>query len=296
MDKLGGMEVFVAAVECGSLSAAARTLGRSLTAVSRQLAALEASLGAPLLVRTTRHLAMTEGGRVFYERAKQILGEIGEAELALSAETAVPSGRLHVSAPTLLGRARLAPLLPVFLARHPLVAIDLSLIDRNPRLAEEGIDVALRIGPLDDSSLIARKLGSIELVVCAAPDYLAQRGEPQRPGDLADHDCLVFGDAGSTAQWHFQTAAGRRSVTVPALLRANDLDAVVAAALGGAGLVRAPSWQIAHHVVAGRLQPVLTPYQRPSTPLHALFLPVRLASPRVRAFADFLVEQWGDPR
>ncbi len=296
MDKLGAMAVFVKVVEAGSLSAASRVLGLSLTTVSRQLAALENALGAPLLVRTTRHLAMTEDGRAYYERAKHILSEIDEAERALSAQKTVPLGRLHVSAPTLLGRLRLAPLLPVFLARHPLVSVDLTLADRNVRLAEEGIDVALRVGPLDDSSLMARKLGDIQLVVCASPDYLERRGEPRTPDDLSEHDCLVFSEVPGAGQWRFQTEAGRKTVQVPARICANNLDAVVAAALGGAGLVRAPSWQIAGHVASGRLRIVLEQYQRPSTPLHALFLHTRLRSPKVRAFVDFLAKQWSQDK
>src|ERR1700688_1596718 len=182
---------------CGSSvlsSATGRQLGLSLTSVNSQLMALEEVLGTTLVERTTRHLSLTESGRLYYERAKQILGEVAEMEPGLTTQTGVASGRLHVSAPSLLGRLRLAPMLPGFLAEQTQVSVDLMLVDRPVRLAEEGIDVALRIGPLEDSGLIVRKLDDIQLFVCAAPDYLRRRGEPATPDDLVEQDCLTFGD------------------------------------------------------------------------------------------------------
>ena len=176
MDKFAAMRVFVKIADAGNLSAAGRQLGLSLTSVSRQLMALEEVLGTTLVERTTRHLSLTESGRLYYERAKQILEEVAEMERGLTMQTGLASGRLHVSAPSLLGRLRLAPMLPGFLAEQTRVSIDLMLVDRPVRLAEEGIDVALRIGPLEDSGLIVRKLDDIQLVVCAAPDYLRRRG------------------------------------------------------------------------------------------------------------------------
>src|ERR1700760_599832 len=194
MDKFAAMRVFVRIADAGNLSAAGRQLGLSLTSVSRQLMALEEVLGTTLVERTTRHLSLTESGQLYYERARQILEEGAEAERGLTAQRGIASGRLHVSAPSLLGRLRLAPMLPGYLAEQTQVSIDLMLVDRPVRLAEEGIDVALRIGPLEDSGLIARKLGDIQLVVCAAPEYLRRRGEPATPGGFAEHECLVFGD------------------------------------------------------------------------------------------------------
>jgi len=292
MDKLQAMAIFVKVVEAGSLSAAARSLGLSLTAVSRQLAALEDALETVLVVRTTRHRRVTEPGRVYYERTKRILGEIGEAELALSAQKAVPSGRLLVSAPTLLGSLRLAPLLPAFLAQYQGIGIDLILTDRGVNLAEDAIDVALRIGPLEDSSLIARKLDNIQMVVCASPAYLEQRGEPFLPQDLSGHDCLTFSANPGDIEWRFETLGGTQAVELRGRLCTNNLDAAVKAAAEGAGIVRAPSWQVADYVTSGRLRIVLAQYQRPATPLHALFLPGRLPSPRIRAFIDYLAAHW----
>jgi len=296
MDKLAAMRVFVKIADAGNLSAAGRQLGQSLTSVSRQLMALEEFLGTTLVERTTRHLSLTESGLLYYERAKQILEEVAEAERGLTAQRGVASGRLHVSAPSLLGRLRLAPMLPGFLAEQTQVSIDLMLVDRPVRLAEEGIDVALRVGPLEDSGLIVRKLDDIQIVVCAAPDYLRRRGEPARPDDLVEHDCLAFGDVPGAAEWSFQDGTVRRSLRIPTRLCANDFAALVSGALAGAGLVRVPSWQIAHYLADGRLRIVLGAYQRPSTPLSILTLRNRLLLPKVRAFVDFLQQHWMHPR
>jgi DNA-binding transcriptional LysR family regulator len=296
MDKFGAMRVFVRIADAGSLSAAGRQLGLSLTSVSRQLMALEEALGTTLVERTTRHLSLTESGRLYYERAKQILDEVAEMERGLTMQTGVASGRLHVSSPSLLGRLRLAPMLPGYLAEQTRVSVDLMLADRPVRLAEEGIDVALRIGPLEDSGLIVRKLDDIKRVICAAPDYLHRRGEPARPDDLVDKDCLAFGDVPGVAEWSFQDGAVRRSLRIPTRLCANDFDTLVSAALAGAGLVRVPSWQVAHYLADGQLKIVLESYQRPPTPLSILTLRNRLLLPKVRAFVDFLQQHWRRPR
>jgi len=166
------------------------------------------------------------------------------------------------------------------------------LADRPVRLAEEGIDVAFRIGPLEDSGLIVHKLDDIQLVVCAAPDYLRRRGEPATPDDLVEQDCLAFGDVPGVAEWSFQEGAVRRSLRIPTRLCANDFDTLVSAALAGAGLVRVPSWQVAHCLADGRLRIVLEAYQRPPTPLSILTLRNRLLLPKVRAFVDFLQQHW----
>jgi len=296
MDKFAAMRVFVKIADAGNLSAAGRQLGLSLTSVSRQLMALEAVLGTTLVERTTRHLSLTESGRLYYERAQQILEEVAEMERGLTMQTGVASGRLHVSAPSLLGRLRLAPMLPSFLVEQTRVSVDLMLVDRPVRLAEEGIDVALRIGPLEDSGLIVRKLDDIQLVVCAAPDYLRWRGEPATPDDLVEQDCLAFGDVPGVAEWSFQDGAVRRSLRIPTRLCANDFDTLVSAAVAGAGLVRVPSWQVAHCLADGRLRIVLETYQRPPTPLSILTLRTRLLLPKVRAFVDFLQQYWMRPR
>jgi DNA-binding transcriptional LysR family regulator len=186
-------------------------------------------------------------------------------------------------------------MLPGFLAQQAQVSIDLLLVDRAVRLSEEGIDVALRVGPLEDSGLIVRKLDDIELVVCATPDYLRRRGEPATPDDLVEQDCLGFGDISGVAEWSFQEGAARRTMRVPARLCANDFDTLVGAALAGAGLVRVPSWLVAHYLSDGQLRIVLKDYQRPATPLSILSLRNRLLLAKVRAFADYLQQHWTHP-
>ena len=235
MDRVAAMTTFVKVVEVGSLSAAARSLEMSLPSVSRQLDGLEEHLGTRLLVRTTRHLTLTEGGRTYYEQAKRILAAIEEAEITLSAHHATPSGRLIVSAPVLLGRLHLAPILPEFLALYPKLTVDLLLLDRIVNLVEEGIDVAIQPGPLEDSTLISRKLGAFRRVVCAAPSYLQRRGEPMQPQDLENHDCVVFTLLDSAREWRFRTESGDIKVPVSGRLRTNNHDATVIAAVGGAG-------------------------------------------------------------
>ena len=295
MDKFAAMRVFTIIADAGSLSSAGRRLGLSLTSVSRRLMALEQNLGTTLIERTTRHLALTESGVLYYERAKQILEEVAEAERGLTAQLGAATGRLHVSAPTLLGRLRLAPILPLFLAEQARVSVDLMLVDRPVRLAEEAVDVALRIGPLEDSGLIVRKLDVIQLVVCAAPAYLRRRGVPAQPDDLAEHDCLAFGDVPGIAEWSFQDGGVRKPLRIPTRLCANDFDTLLRAALAGAGLIRVPSWQVASSLADGRLRTVLEAYQRPPAPLSILTLRNRLLLPKVRAFVDFLGQHWLHP-
>jgi DNA-binding transcriptional LysR family regulator len=292
VDRFDAMTVFARVVEAGSLSAAARSIPMSLTSVSRHLAALEQRLGTQLLRRTTRHLSLTDEGRLVYDRAKTILSELQEMEMTLSANRREPSGRLRVSAPVLIGRLLIAPQLPAFLARHPLVDIDLLLIDRAVNLVEEDIAVAVRVGRLPDSSLVARKLGEVRMVVCAAPNYIARRGRPTTPADLRQHDCLVFSDTPGPIEWHFQSPKGRISVKVRGRLCANNLDALVSAAISGAGIARVPSWQVSADMSAGRLEPLLTHCERPAAPVHAVFQHSKMSSAKIRAFINYLVAQW----
>ncbi|WP_375777950.1 LysR family transcriptional regulator [Bradyrhizobium sp. ma5] len=294
MDQLAAMAAFVRAVETGSLSAAARSLPSSLTSVSRQISALEERFGTRLLLRTTRQLALTDDGRIFYERAKSVLGEVREIEAALARDPHQPSGRIRVSSPSLIGRLVIAPLLVEFLRRYPALSVDLLLIDRAVDMVEEDIHLAIRIGRLRDSQLIARKLTDLQMIVCASPDYLAKRGEPRTPGELSAHDCLVFSDSPGSAEWRFAdgTKTGRK-FRISGRLWMNSLEALVAAAREGAGIVRVPSWQVQTDLADGRLQRLLIDHEPAPTPLHLMLQPSRLASPKIRAFVDFLVEQWG---
>jgi DNA-binding transcriptional LysR family regulator len=301
MDQVAAMATFVRVVDSGSLSGAARSIPASLTSVSRQIAALEAHYGAQLIIRTTRRLSLTDAGRLFYERAKALLGEIKDLEQSLSSSHGKPSGRLRVSAPTLIGRQLIAPLLAEFLRRHPALSVDLLLVDRAVDMIEEDIHVALRVGRLPDSQLIIRKLADLTMIVCTSPDYLTRRGTPQTPADLAQHDCLLFSDTPGAAEWRFNASSkvsGKNSSKTDCKIRLsgrlwiNSLDALVSAAKDGAGIVRVPSWQVAHDLATNHLQRILTAYELPAIPVHLVFPPSRLGSPKTRIFADYLVGCW----
>lgn len=292
MDQFAALATFVRVVDAGSLSGAARSLPSSLTAVSRQISALERHFGTKLLHRTTRRLALTDDGRMLYERAKAILGEFRQVEAALTGDHE-PSGRLRIAAPTLIGRLLLAPVLAEFLRRYPAVSIDLQLVDRSVDMIEEDIHLALRIGHLPDSDLVARKLGDIQMIVCASPFYLERRGVPQTPAELSAHDCLAFSEIPGAAEWRFrQNAKSKWKIPISPRLWANSLDALVVAAKEGSGLVRVPSWQVMDEINAGNLRRVLQGYEPPAAPLHLLSQPSRLASPKTRVFADYLTAQW----
>ena len=293
MDQLAAMATFIRAVDTGSLSAAARSLPSSLTVVSRQISALEQHFGTRLLVRTTRQLALTDDGRMLYERAKSILGEVKEIEEALAGSRREPSGRLRVSAPTLMGRLLIAPLLGDFLRACPSLSVDVLLVDRNVNLIEEDIHLALRVGRITDSQLVTRKLAEVQMIHCASPGYLARRGEPQSPSDLPQHDCLVFSDAPGAATWRFGRAArGGSRIRIAGRLWVNSLDALATAAENGAGIARVPSWQVERQLADGRLRRLLREHEPAPAPLHALYQPSRLGSAKIRAFIDFLVERW----
>jgi len=293
MDLVSAMATFVRAVDAGSLSAAARSLPSSLTSVSRQISALEEHFRTRLLLRTTRRLALTDEGRILYERAKAVLGEVKEIEAALTRDRHQPSGRIRVASPSLMGRLLIAPLLAEFLRRYPALSVDLLLVDRAVDMVEEDIHLAIRIGRLRDSQLVARKLADLRMIVCASPDYLARRGTPRAPADLVHHDCLVFSDAPGSAEWRFaDNGKAGRKIRISGRLWMNSLDALAAAAKEGAGIVRVPSWQVEADLAAGRLVRLLTDYEPAPVPLHVMFQPSRLASPKIRAFADYLVERW----
>ncbi len=292
MDYVRAVTVFLRTAETGSLTAAARKLGVSLASVSRELAALEAHLGCSLFVRSTRSLALTEHGELFRQRARKIIDDIAEAELALRPATLEASGHIRVAAPALLGRHLLVPILPAFLKAHPKVQVDLTLSDRALNLIEDGIDVGLHIGSLGDSALRDHRLGDIRIVTCAAPGYLRRHGSPETPHQLRQHDCLVFAVDPNDLTWRYLFGANAKTaVRVNVRFRANALEAVVTAALAGVGIVRAPLWYVADHVKAGRLTLVLEKYERPASVVHALFPAPRARVPAVRAFIDMLASQ-----
>lgn len=283
------MKLFVATAECQSLAAAARKLGLSSASVSRGLSEIETRLGSQLVERTTRALALTEQGRLFYSEAKRILADVEAVENSLASQRRAPKGRLTVATPSLIGRFWLGSLVAQFLTAYPDLDLNVLLLDRPVHLIEEDIDAALHIGGLKDSDLIAHKLGDIRMIVCAAPSYIAQNGMPEQPDDLAQHRCLVFADVAAAPEWRFRAPNGRNiAIMPPARLTTNALDLAVQAALDGCGLVRAPSWQIAAALKRGALVPVLESYERPPAPLHLVFTKARSHLPKLRVFCDFL--------
>lgn len=242
MDRLTSMAVFVKAAESGSFAAAALAFGISSQMAGRHVSALEARVGAPLLARTTRRQSLTEIGQLFYERCKALLADAEAAESVALDYSATPRGRLRVTAPVTFGTCSLAPMIARYLRRHPEVEVDLTLTDRFVDLVDEGYEVAIRLGALADSTMIATPLMPYRLVACASPAYLAERGEPKTPAALAEHDCLGFAFTSLPPynEWVFGSAQGKHSVQVSGRLQANDMKALLAAALDGLGIVLAP--------------------------------------------------------
>ena len=294
MDRLDAMEAFVRVTEVGSFSGAAARLGVSKSVISRQVSALEAKLGARLFHRTTRSLSLTEVGQAYFERCARILSDIEEADGSVSALQATPRGRLRINAPMSFALHHLAPLIPLFLERFPEVDADMEMNDRYVNLIEEGFDVAVRIGRLEDSSLIARQLAPSRLALCASPDYLRRHGRPETPDDLAAHCCLTYSARTLASEWHFQDARGNRwTVEVKGRLRANNGDMLRDAALAGLGLVRLPTFLCGRDLQAGRLVSLLNEYIPQDMAIHAVYPHNRHLSPKVRAFVDFLAGEFG---
>jgi DNA-binding transcriptional LysR family regulator len=282
------MQTFVRAVDCGSLSAAARALGKSLAAVSRTVTQLEERLGVRLLHRSTRKLTLTEAGASFYDSAKRILAEIEEAELSVGGRTAAPHGTLTVTAPLLFGRLHVAPVVVEMLEEHRDVTAELMLVDRNVSLVEEGIDVAVRIGKLDDSALVARLLGEVPRVVCASPAYLCRHGTPKAPDELREHECLRFSGLTPGREWTFIRDGKEVRIAVGGRFNCNVGEPVIDAARAGVGMLMALGYQVAEDLAAGRLVRVLEAFQTPPLPVNAVYHSPRLMAMRVRVFLDLL--------
>jgi len=282
------MQTYVRAVEGGSLSAAARELGRSLAAVSRTISELESRLGVRLLHRSTRRLAPTEAGLAYHDAARRILADVEETETGIGAERTAPRGLLTVTAPLMFGRLHVAPVLTGFLADNAGVTAQLTLTDRNVNLVEEGIDVAVRIGRLIDSSLVARPLGEIAQVVCASPAYLQRRGTPATPDALKAHACIRVMNLGAAREWSFRRDGRDVRVAVGGQFTCNVVDPAIDDAIAGHGIVRALSYQVAPALASGELVRVLRAYEPPPVPVSALYLSPRLLAARVRGFLEAL--------
>jgi DNA-binding transcriptional LysR family regulator len=295
MDRLAAMTAYVQVVETGSFVRAAEKLGASTSSTSRVIADLEAHLGARLLNRTTRKLSLTETGQAYYERCVQLLADIGEAEAAAGAAAAVPTGKLKLTCPYNLLAQPIGPALAEFNRRHPQVAFDVTVADRVIDLVDEGFDLAVRIGAPGGEQLVARRLGSTQLVVCAAPSYLAQHGEPAAPADLAAHHVLTYAYVATPNQWRFVDGDGRdHDVRVSGPLHANSGELLVAAAVAGMGVVFEPDFVVGPHLARGALLRLLPEFSGPRLDVWAVYPSRRHLSAKVRAFVAYLTEVFAD--
>jgi DNA-binding transcriptional LysR family regulator len=297
MDRFEDLQAFVAVVESGSFTAAADRLDTAKSAISRRIAALEERLGVQLLRRTTRRLNLTETGRSFYEHSARILADLEEAESAVAQQHGELRGTLKVALPLSFGVRHMCAPIAEFSRRHPRVHFELDLNDRRIDLVEEGVDLAMRIGRLSDSSLIARRLFEARTVVCASKDYFERHGRPQTPDDLRDHQCLVYSNLPDPSKWTCRDRDGRRhSVAVNIAMTATSGDFLCAAAMQGLGIAMQPTFIAGEAISRGALVPVLTDYEWPVTPAYAVYPPTRHLSYRVREFIDFLAERFaGEP-
>jgi DNA-binding transcriptional LysR family regulator len=296
MDRFKQIETFAAVAQRGSLSAAAALEGVAPAIIGRRIDALEARLGVKLLVRTTRKVSLTQEGTAFLEDCQRILEDFHNAESAVSLGGRQASGHLRVSAPAGFGRRHVAPLLPAFLAAHPQVTISLELSDRLADIVTEGIDLAIRIGHLEDSSLVAVRLAANRRVVVASPGYLARHGAPATPTDLAGHQCLTFGRHGNQARgWLFTVNGKVEAVRVSGALECNDGAVLHEWALAGHGLAWRSMWEVAEELRAGRLVSVLDAFEAPDNAIHAVFAQRRHLALRMRLLIDYLKQTYASP-
>ncbi|HEV7308111.1 LysR family transcriptional regulator [Ensifer sp.] len=289
MDRLDAMGVLLAVVESGSLSAASRQLKTPLATVSRKVSELEAHLGAQLVTRTNRRILLTETGRAYVGAAREILARVEEAERVAAGEYSAVKGELTVSAPIVFGRLHVLPVVVDFLKAYPDIDLRLAQSDRFANLVDDHIDVALRIGNLPDSNMIAAKLGTVRRVVYASPGYIARHGAPASSGDLADHDCITFENVTAAHVWRFLEDGREQVAPIRSRLVVNTAEAAVDAAIAGLGLTRVLSYQVARPVADGLLVPLLEAFEHPPLPVQLVYPPQGLVPMKLRAFVDFAV-------
>jgi DNA-binding transcriptional LysR family regulator len=287
MDRIEAMTTLIAAVDAGSLSAASRMLGMPLATVSRKVSELEAHLKMQLLIRTSRRLTLTEAGRTYVAAARRILEDLDEAERYASGEYRAPRGPLTITAPAMFGRLHVEPVVLDFLKAYPEITVRLVLADHVLNLVDDRVDVAIRVGQLPDSSMVAVRLGAIGWVVCASPDYLADRGEPVRLDELADHDCVMFEGLYSNSLWSFGCGKHAQDISIKPRFSVNSADAAIEAAIAGAGITRVLSYQVADALADGRLKIVLQSFVPEPLSVHLLYAGQSLIPLKLRAFLDF---------
>ncbi|KJS25056.1 MAG: LysR family transcriptional regulator [Hyphomonadaceae bacterium BRH_c29] len=287
MDRLGAMWVVLAAADAGSLSAAGRTLGLPLATVSRKVSDLEAHLRTQIFIRSSRSLTLTEAGRAYVEACRRILEDLAEAERAAAGEYAAPRGDLVIATPIVFGRLHVLPVILNFLDAYPNIDVKLVQSDRVVHLVEDHIDVAIRIGELPDSNMVAKKIGETRQVVCASPEYFKNRPALESPADLAHHVCVTFEQLNNAKHWTFPDGDTPHSASVRSRLIVNSAEAAIDAAIAGSGITRVLSYQVARCLADGRLVRTLENFEPPPTPIHLLYpgqgrIPIKL-----RAFLDF---------
>ncbi len=287
MDRLDGIALFTEVAEHRSFAEAARRLGRSPAAVTRAIGELETRLGVRLLNRTTRAVSLTEAGERFLAGARRVLADLDEIERAAAGEGAAPRGELRLTAPILFGRLHVTPIVTEFLARFPDVSVALTLLDRPVDLVEEGLDAAVRIGALAESSAVATRVGAVRRIVVAAPDYLARHGTPRLPADLAAHATIAFSAISGAERWTFDDRTGETSVAVKPRLVVTTAEAAVDTARGGFGITRVLSYQAADDIARGALRRLLRAYEGDDIPIHLVYPGGRHPPPKLRAFLDF---------
>jgi DNA-binding transcriptional LysR family regulator len=292
VDRIDAMRVFVASVDRGSLASAARSLGHSPATVTRAIAMLENRLSTRLLFRSTRALRMTAVGESYLATCREVLAALDLAERGAAAEQQQPGGLLTLTAPLMFGQLHVRPVLDAFLNSNPAVRARLLLVDRVVNLVEEGIDVAIRLAHLTESSLVATRIGEVRRVLCCAPSYIKRHGTPRLPSALRDHGCIMERDGADTEIWRFASTSDRRLVPIvirPRLV-VNSAAAAVDSAVAGHGITRVMSYQAAAAVAAGKLKVLLTKYEPPPIPVYLVFPPGRSRTAKQRAFVDFAAE------
>lgn len=290
MDRIELFRIFTRVVESASFTRAADTLGLPRSSVSAAVQTLEARLGTRLLHRTTRKVAPTQDGAAFYERCLRLIQDVEEAENLFRSGTTGPTGRLRVDLPSRIGRLIVAPALPDFLARYPGIDIDLGMTDRAVHLIEESVDCALRVGPLEDSSLIARPFGTLRLINVASPDYLARYGTPRTPADLAGHFAVNYASpsSGRVEDWEWIEGGAARTVSVAGRVSVNSAEGSIACCLAGLGLIQIPAFDVSDHLRKGRLVEVMPDHTAAPMPMALLYPHRQHLSRRLQVFADWL--------
>jgi DNA-binding transcriptional LysR family regulator len=295
MDKFADIEALVAVVESGSFNAAGVRLGVAKSMVSRRISQLERRLGSRLLHRTTRRQTLTDAGRNFYQRAVQILAELDEAEQSVAAENAELRGVIKLAAPLTFGLRHLSGAITVFLDNHPAIELNLDLNDRTINLIEEGFDLAVRIGELQDSTLVARRVGISRAVTCASRAYLERYGEPAHPDELRRHIGLQYSNIGYRQHWRYGTPEGGTVFAQPQIrIRANNGEALACAAVAGLGITTGPTFILGSYLREGSLISILNDFRRPAVGIYALYPPGRMLPRRIQLFSDFLAERFGE--